>query len=150
MLAADILGISRSTAQRWLITPPKEWWWISNLIYIMDLLIEDINNGSSRKLKVLAASARLEMQEYRPLRKGEQFHLEADPTELTEVRRHILSLFAEHDQLSSRMLKKPKYTNNGLYKQGQIRRALTSLELDSWTEGFGENKVTYYMLPREA
>lgn len=143
-MVAKVLGVSRTTAIRYSTRPPKAYWWNQLLINVMDDLIAELMQSTNKLHKQWAYQATRLMSEYRQKTK-EKGLLEADVTSNSEARRHILSLFRDRDEITTRMIRKPKYS--GGYAQRTLIRALESLELDKETRGFGEDKVTYYRLP---
>lgn len=139
---AKLLNISRATAFRWIDQPPQHYWWNHVLTAILNDVTDEMLAGTNKLHRQYAHKARREMKEYIP--RNEEL-LEYDRSQDSDARRHILSLFREHDQLDSRMLRKAAYS--GGYPFRTLSRAIQYLELHKETRGFGEDKTTYYRLP---
>lgn len=142
-MTARLLGVSRATVIKWEsdYPPSCQWWWTSILTMVIKELLSAMRQSSSRSTRQHEANIHLELKKLLP---DEDFEL-YEVNDHSNARRHVLSLFKEYDQVSTRMLRSAAYS--GGYNIRTLRNACESLQLDKEVRGFGENKVTYYTLP---
>lgn len=143
---ARLLGISSKTMQKWTSTTPpvSQWWWNIILIHCIRETYKSMHSSKSKKTK--RASRQLISDLSRILPRDAEY-MEWNEARDSGARRHLLSLFVDHDQVSTKMLRQERYAQG--YTPRALREAARVLELDRVTEGFGDDKVTYYRLPRD-
>lgn len=136
------LGITRVTAIKYATEAPKQWWWEDVLINVIKTAYAEMVQSGSKRTRGLAKRAINDLTRILP---REAEYMEFNAANQSNARRHLLSLFREYDQISTRQLRKPAFS--GGYSYSSLRRAADDLELDKETTGFGDEKVTYYRLP---
>lgn len=137
-----VLGCTRKTAIRYATTAPTQWWWNKLLVEVIKDVYADLVQSGSKLSRGYAKRAMTDLMRVIP-RDAE--YMEFNAANNDGARKHLLSLFRELDQVSTRQLKLPRFS--GGHSPRILRRAAEELELDKVTEGYGDEKVTYYRLP---
>lgn len=143
---ARVLGINPKTVKRWAITAPSDPWLNVVLQRAITEVYYFLANSRHKKFRKRAANVRGQLH-----RSGLSTLTEViednEANNSGAVRHLLISLNeAPGQELSTRDLRKPAYS--GGYSLRMLRQAADIMELERETTGFGEDKQTFYRLPR--
>ena len=143
---ARALGISTPTARRWFTEPPKQYWWNFVLTQVIRENIRQLRLSRNRKHKQLARIATAALA--RHAQKDLLMDVDNETTHEEGALKHLLIIVNEApgQTISTRDLRKPAFS--GGYSMSTLRATAKALGLKRETEGFGEDKQTYYSMPR--
>ena len=145
---ARVLDTSVPTVKRWFVNPPKQRWWNYILERTIRELVAHMREHPKKRMRRKARKITDQLSRYTNLRTL-QAYVETDEVENAGSVRHLLMTVNEApgQTISTADLRKPAHS--GGYSLRTLRRAAQHLGLEIDTEGFGEDKLTYYSMPRE-
>lgn len=144
---ARILDTSVPSLKRWNQNPPKQRYWSTVLIHAIRECTREMRQSVHKKHRKRAMLAIQQLSRHRIKDAAEE--LEKDDIADDGVVRHLLGIINEAPGQTIKVsdLRKAKYS--GEYSMRAFRYAAERLCLDKETEGFGEDKVTYWSMPRD-
>lgn len=141
---ARVLGISRSTWRKWTTNPPRQWWW--NIV--LRAVIKQYITALKSRRGLTGKHRRRVMEALSRIPQADEFMEEIDQMAYN-IEGCALYL---RDTLGGKgmfwdELRKP--ANNGGYTEQTLRRAARKLGVVRRSEGFGDDKRSYWRLPNE-
>ena len=136
------LGVSRATAMKWVNSPPKNPWWNFVLRHVIRELTRQLRMSHIKAHRKRARLALHRLQEL-PAVSGEPVEVDWDPDE--SVQEVLIAL----NEAPGQTLTTAELKRITSLTARQIRAAAIRLCLVREVEGFGEDKVAYYSIPRD-
>lgn len=141
---ANVLDISRSTWTKWTTDPPRQWWW--NLV--LRSVIKSAITGLHSRRGFTAKHRRSVMDLLSKVPESEALlgEIEAE-TYNVDGAQHFIRLTLGGKGIYWDELRKP--ANCGGYSERTLRKAARMIGVVKKSEGFGEDKRSYWRLPNE-
>jgi hypothetical protein len=143
------LGLSRKTADRWITIPPTDPHYNISLRSVVMELIKWCQHHKSKEIRQRAREALDHINKYakqRSFASDGTEHIDDDIDTGDTCARELLEHLTRKSYISTRELRAGKYSSFSLQA---YRLAAVRLCLDKRTDGFGDDKVTWYALPGE-
>lgn len=141
---ARILGISRSTWRKWTANPPRQWWWT----VVLRTVIKHYVTALNARRGLTGKHRRRVMEMLSKIPQSEEFmeELAAMAYDLEGCARYLRDTLAGKGMFWDE-LRKP--ANCGGYTEQTLRKAARMIGIVKRSEGFGEEKRSYWRLPNE-
>jgi hypothetical protein len=141
---ARILGISRSTWKKWERHPPRQWWWT----LVLRAVIKSYITGLRARRGLTGKHRRTVMELLRRVPQGDEFmaDIEAQAYNIEGAARYLRDTLGGRGMFWDQLRKS---ANNGGYTEQTLRSAARMIGVVKRTEGFGEDKRSYWRLPNE-
>jgi hypothetical protein len=141
---ARILGISRSTWRKWTTNPPRQWWW--NVV--LRTVIKHYITALHARRGLTGKHRRTVMDMLAKIPHSDEFmeELAAMAYDLEGATRFLRDTLAGKGMFWDE-LRKP--ANSGGYTQQTLRKAARMIGVVKRSEGFGDEKRSYWRLPNE-
>lgn len=139
------LQISEKTARRWATTAPKR----AGELHLLHRTIKEIHqwmSGSKHK-KIRKRAEKVLGQLHRHGLEQMAEYMEFNTHSEAEALLHLVSVIAHtpHREISTEELH--KVANSGGFSKRTLRRAAEQIGLTKETRGYGEDKITWYIIP---
>ena len=141
-----ILDLHVNTVRKWAINAPKDRWANHVLKAAINFVYSTMVNSSHKKIRKRAQKVKAQL-ERAGLHKMTEY-MEYNEANNAGAVKHLLTTLNEADgqEMSTADLRKP--ANSGGYSMRALRHAAQVLQLEKETSGFGDEKVTFYRIPR--